>query len=307
MKTALSENDNFVKVDNIEIPEIFSRRIKTNVPHLDVAFGGDGWVPGSTFTISGTPGSGKTTLLCQVLQQIALTGKKVAYISGEESVYQLAYNCRRIGAGDVPVANITDFNKVAESVERNKFDFIILDSIPCFSMANMQFYGKQFKEQALAEAIIKTAHSNECVIGCVMHVTKTGTYKGSTLLPHSVDATYHLKRDEEDENVRILENTKNRFGCAATTPLLMTGTGFSFDPIEEEPSLETTARISVLTVRSEKIIKHVLREGSIAMRHAEFYCEGSSQNAYLAIRNCVNNNQLTKQGRGDNAIWVIPS
>lgn len=303
MKAAVSESDAFIKVDNIDIPEIFSRRFRTNIEYLDRAFSSDGWVPGSTFTISGTPGSGKTTLLCQLLQQLALNGKNVAYISGEESIYQLAYNCRRIGATDVSVANITDLKKAMQSIKDNNFDFVVLDSIPCFTMSGM-YYNKQEREQAAVECILQAAHSNECVIGCVLHVTKTGSYKGSTLLPHSVDACFHLKRDDEDLDVRILENTKNRFGCAVETPLKMTSEGFSFEPVEATPSEETVSRVSILTVRSDNIVKFIEDHITINMLQAMTLCDNNRQNAYLAIRNCVNSGLIRKEGRGDDAKWL---
>lgn len=129
------------------------------------------------------------------------------------------------------------------------------------------------------------------------------TCKGSTLLPHAVDACYHLKRDEEDCNLRILENNKNRFGCAQETTLKMTSQGFSFEPIENEPSEETISRVSVLTQRCQKIMNHIVEHGFIDMNSAISLCENNRQNAYLAIRNSVNNKEIRKEGRGDFSRW----
>jgi DNA repair protein RadA/Sms len=302
MNISISESCDFTKIDDIEIPDIYNRRFKTNIDYLDGAFCSEGWIPGCTFTISGTPGSGKTTLLCQLLQQLALNGKRVAYVSGEESVYQLAYNCRRTGSTDVFAANITDLKKVSDAIKQHKFEFIVLDSIPCFTMPGL-FYSKQEREEAKVRHILEMAHENECVVGCVLHVTKTGSYKGSTLLPHAVDACYHLKRDEDDSNLRILENNKNRFGCAQETVLKMTSQGFSFEPIENEPSEATISRVSVLTQRVQKIIDYISEHGSVDMKTASELCENNQQNAYLAIRNAVNSKMLRKEGRGDFSRW----
>jgi len=307
MNFGVSDTNSFIKIENIQIPEIFNRRFKTNIDYLDNAFCQDGWVPGSTFTINGTPGAGKTTILCQLLQQLSLNNKKVAYISGEESVYQLAYNCKRLGVTDVFVSNISDLRKALASIEENKFEFVILDSIPCFQLTGM-YYSNRDREQAAVELILSAAHNNSCVIGCVLHVTKAGTYKGTTLLPHAVDANYSLKRDEEDEDVRVLEATKNRFGCAVTTPLRMTQHGFSFEPIIEEEAADAQAneRVSILTVRSNKIIGHIKAEGNISMQQAVALCDNNQQNAYLALRNCIVNGLIVKTGRGDDARWSLP-
>ena len=302
MNISISESNAFTKIDDIEIPDIYNRRFKTNIEYLDNAFCAEGWIPGCTFTISGTPGSGKTTLLCQLLQQLSLNGKRVAYVSGEESIYQLAFNCRRIGSTDVFVANMTDLKKVSDAITENKFEFVILDSIPCFSMPG--FYStKQEREEAKVNCILEMAHKNQCVVGCVLHVTKTGSYKGSTLLPHAVDACFHLKRDEEDASLRILENNKNRFGCAQETVLKMTSQGFSFEPIEVEPSEQTIERVSILTQRCNKIMNYIEEHGCINMNEAMELCENSRQNAYLAIRNSVNSKLLRKEGRGDFSKW----
>ena len=138
----------------------------------------------------------------------------------------------------------------------------------------------------------------------MLHVTKTGTYKGSTLLPHAVDANFSLKRDDDDPDLRVLEATKNRFGGCITTTFKMTQHGFSFEPIEETPSEQTTERVSILTVRSNKIVEHVNINGFIDMNTAVALCDDSQQNAYLAIRNCVLEGSLIKKGRGNDAKWV---
>lgn len=306
MKSGISNDGTFSKIENIEIPEIFNRRFKTDIEHLNNAFCADGWVPGSTFTINGTPGSGKTTILCQLLQQLSLKGRKVAYISGEESVYQLAYNCRRIGATNFFVANLNNLVTATNAVKEHGFEFIILDSIPCFSMPGMFLTNKE-REAAAVELILNTAHQHECVVGCVLHVTKTGTYKGSTLLPHAVDANFSLKRDEEDDTVRILETTKNRFGSCETTKFQMTVNGFDFNPVEPKstPSnTDNTNTTSILQQRSNKILDHVTMVGYITMEVALLLCEKQQQNAYLALRNCVANNTLIKIGRGTSARWI---
>ena len=72
----ISQVNQFRKVNEVEIPEIFYRRFKTGVQDLDFALGGEGFLPGQTFTLAGEPGSGKTTLLLQTLELIEQQDRK---------------------------------------------------------------------------------------------------------------------------------------------------------------------------------------------------------------------------------------
>ncbi len=64
---------------------------------LDRVFGG-GIVPGSLMLVGGEPGVGKSTLLLQVASLFAHEHGSVLYVSGEESVEQVAMRARRLGA-----------------------------------------------------------------------------------------------------------------------------------------------------------------------------------------------------------------
>ena len=56
----LNSKAKFRKCADITIPEIFSRRLATGIRRVDRLVG-DGFLPGSIFTLTGSPGSGKTT------------------------------------------------------------------------------------------------------------------------------------------------------------------------------------------------------------------------------------------------------
>lgn len=296
MKAGLETSDSFVKVKNIKTPDIFSRRFKTNVQNLDNAFCADGWVPGCTFTINGTPGSGKTTLLCQMLQKLAENGKKVAYISGEESIHQLAYNCKRINATDISVANMNDLLKVKDVVKRENFDFIILDSFPCFHMPGI-FRTTKDREHAAVECVLSTAHESECVVGCVLHVTKTGTYKGSTLLPHAVDANYSLTKDETEEGVRYLDAMKNRFGTSSKSAFKMTATGFTFENLATQEASNSTC--------IDKALNFLNKNNNAGIKFADAVkLYGSVDTAYIALRDGVLSFKIRQLGSGNNIFWV---
>ena len=69
-------------------------RITTLDRELDRVMGG-GVVPGSLTLIGGEPGIGKSTLLLQTV--LHLTGRRVLYVSGEESERQIKLRADQIG------------------------------------------------------------------------------------------------------------------------------------------------------------------------------------------------------------------
>ena len=71
-------------------------RFTTKIGEFDRVLGG-GVVPGSLTLVGGDPGIGKSTLLLQVCRNLAESGHKVLYISGEESLTQIKMRAVRIG------------------------------------------------------------------------------------------------------------------------------------------------------------------------------------------------------------------
>lgn len=230
-------NTDFVDVDKIEIPEIFNRRFKTDIEIVDQLFGGSGFLPGSTFTLAGGPGSGKSTFLMQVLSHLAGKGKSVAYISGEENVYQISFNARRLNVKGVKVCNLTDLDTICKKIVEHKFDFVIIDSFPTVQVNRKNISSKK-REEVVVNTLCSLAKKNDVVLGFVLHVTKQGKYKGSTLLPHTTDMNIMLNRPEDLEtpngiNVREFQVTKNRFGFCSFITLEMAQNGFIFKKAEK--------------------------------------------------------------------------
>ena len=52
---------------------------------------------GSLVLVGGDPGIGKSTLLLQMCQKLVQQGKKVLYVSGEESEKQIKMRADRLG------------------------------------------------------------------------------------------------------------------------------------------------------------------------------------------------------------------
>ena len=74
-----------------------SPRFSTGMGEMDRVLGG-GIVPGSLVLIGGDPGIGKSTILLQVCDKLAAEGRKILYVSGEESLYQIKMRASRMGA-----------------------------------------------------------------------------------------------------------------------------------------------------------------------------------------------------------------
>jgi DNA repair protein RadA/Sms len=226
---------NFDKAKNIEIPKEYSFRMKSGIKNIDNLLGG-GFVAGQTFTLAGTAGSGKTTMLLQLLEGFSTNGIKAAYISGEEPVHQLAFTSKRINTNNVLLANMNVIEDIFDEVEKNDFHIIILDSFP--SITSRKGLKKVQLETYLANYITFMAKKTKTVVGTVLHCTKRGTYKGTTLFPHNVDSNFMFRRNKFDSDICELEITKNRFGSTGTNYFRMTKNGIDFKMITEDEIIE---------------------------------------------------------------------
>jgi DNA repair protein RadA/Sms len=196
-----------------EIPSGPEGRRRTGIEEFDRVLGG-GIVPGSVFLIGGVPGMGKSTLLLQVASVLADAGRRVLYISGEESLGQIRMRADRLGvkAPSLRLLAETDVDSIAALLERDKPDLAIVDSIQ--TVVSGQFDGLpgnigqvRYSGQALTAA----AKRNGVPVFLVGHVTKDGTLAGPRVLEHLVDGLLMLEGDGQ-HLYRLLRAVKNRFG-----------------------------------------------------------------------------------------------
>jgi len=292
-------NAQFTRAADVKIPDVYNRRFKTGKEDLDAIFGGAGFLPGMTLTLAAAPGTGKTSMLIQILELLEKTGKRTAYISGEENVEQLAFASKRLSVSRVPLANMTDIDDICDAIIQNKFDFVVLDSLPAIT-SRKKMNKKQLNEY-ITTKLIKTAKENEIVIGVILHFTKAGTYKGDTLLPHSVDMNIIMTRNKEDYNLRDVDVTKNRFGSAGQAVFEMTARGFDFEAVEE--SRPATEQSKSKKVSKADIVLNALATPKTAAQIVE---ETSVSGAYLTsiLRELAIQGKIEKNGRGADATYV---
>lgn len=294
-----SANKQFTRAAEVVIPEIFNRRFFTGKEELDNVFGGSGFVPGFTFTLAAAPGTGKTTICLQTLELLELNGKRTAYISGEETQEQLAFTSKRINVNRVPLANLTDVDDICDALVENKFDFVILDSLPALTVKHKM--SSREKEEYITTKLIQTAKENEICIGVILHFTKSGSYKGSTLYPHSCDCNLVMVRNEEDESLRDIESTKNRFGGTGVMTIEMSARGFTFEPVDESRVASSKSKEKKTSKRD--LVLKALEEGEKTIADLAKETEVNGQYLVAILRDLSNEGVITKDGKGAQAIF----
>jgi DNA repair protein RadA/Sms len=188
-------------------------RVFTGCGEFDRVLGG-GLVPGSLVLIGGDPGIGKSTLVLQAAQGLGASGKKVLYVTGEESPSQLKMRARRLQV-DTPNLLIlaeTDMNVVEEQVLSVKPDVLVVDSIQTVYRPELTSAAgsvSQLKESTAA--LMRLAKRQQVAVLIIGHVTKEGQIAGPRLLEHMVDSVLYFEGDRH-HLYRILRAVKNRFG-----------------------------------------------------------------------------------------------
>jgi len=298
----ITTQSGFVKASEVKIPEIYNRRFKTGKEDLDAMFGGQGFLPGMSFTLAAGPGTGKTTMLIQMLELLERSGKNTAYVSAEESIQQLAFTCKRLGVRSVNVANMSTIEDIFDAVKENKFDMIILDSLPALT-TRKKLRGRQLEEY-LSNYITTKAKELECVVGIILHFTKTGTYKGSTLLPHSVDCNIVMNKSKDNPIIREIEVTKNRFGVSGFNAFMMTETGFDFERVEMEVNEnEAPKKKGKIASYREAVLNIIKEQGSVDLPTITRILQCSIK-AQSTLRDLTLQGVIQKEGRGKDAKWV---
>ncbi len=106
-------------------------RTSVGMLELDRVLGG-GIVRGSVTLIGGDPGIGKSTISLQLCHELAQKGKKILYVSGEESVAQTKLRADRLyskALDSLYIVNATDLDAIIEFIKKFLPDLIVVDSI----------------------------------------------------------------------------------------------------------------------------------------------------------------------------------
>lgn len=187
-------------------------RIQTPLAELDRVLGG-GIVPGSVILVGGNPGIGKSTLMLQVLS--ALDRERTLYVTGEESLQQVALRAERLGYKDSTLRVIASnhLEEILANAMRERPNIMVIDSIQTLSSERApSAAGSVSQVRECANQITQFAKQTNTTVFVVGHVTKDGSIAGPRVLEHVVDTVLYFEGDEGGR-YRVLRAVKNRFGA----------------------------------------------------------------------------------------------
>lgn len=188
-------------------------RLSTGLSEFDRVLGG-GVVLGSVVLIGGAPGAGKSTLLLQVIAHLASTGVSVLYVSGEESLQQIAERAHRLQlqTAGIKLLAETSVQSICDSVGQEQLQILVIDSIQVmYTTSSESAPGSVAQVRESASYLTQYAKRHNLAIFMVGHVTKDQSLAGPMTLSHIVDAQVVLSTTD-DARFRVLRADKNRFG-----------------------------------------------------------------------------------------------
>jgi len=198
-----------VKQDNVQ-------RYTTLNEEFDLVLGG-GVVPGSLTLIGGSPGVGKSTLLLKIAGNIAKSGKKVLYVSGEESAGQIKLRATRLEAieDDLFLLSEISLEAIQDELLRQDYEVAIIDSIQTiYSDKLTSAPGSVSQVREITFELMRLAKSSDIAMFIIGHITKEGSIAGPRVLEHMVDTVLYFE-GETSNDIRILRGFKNRFGSTS--------------------------------------------------------------------------------------------
>lgn len=186
-------------------------RFSTGISELDRVLGG-GAVVGALVLVGGAPGIGKSTLLLQMCGRV--DGRRILYITGEESERQLKLRAVRLGVdgGEIYVLAETDIDGIAAAIDEVQPEIVIIDSIQTVSDAEISSApGSITQVRECTMRLMRVTKEKGLTMFVVGHINKEGSIAGPKVLEHMVDCVLYFE-GERSTSFRILRAAKNRFG-----------------------------------------------------------------------------------------------
>ena len=188
-------------------------RFSSGSVEFDRVLGG-GLVQGAVVLIGGDPGIGKSTLLLQTAVHVSQAHARVLYVSGEESLAQIALRAQRLGLGEASIDLLAEISleKIIQVISERKPLFVVIDSIQTlFTDALNAAPGSVSQVRECAAQLTRCAKQGGSTLVMIGHVTKEGTLAGPRVLEHMVDAVLYFEGDSHS-SFRLVRSFKNRFG-----------------------------------------------------------------------------------------------
>mgnify|MGYP001772673705 CR=1 FL=1 len=194
---------------------------------------GGGLVRASVILLAGEPGIGKSTFLLSLAKFVDIP-LRILYVSGEETLYQVADRAKRLGIEDVFFLSTNSLSAIEEILEDENYDMVIVDSIQTIysdRLDSSRVGPAQIRE--VAERLVEIAKSKGIIVFIAGHVTKGGDIAGPKVLEHLVDVVFYVE-GERSGSVRFIKCYKNRFGSTGNVTVFeLTSAGIE---VIENPS-----------------------------------------------------------------------
>ena len=188
-------------------------RFLTGMDEFDRVLGG-GLVQGGVVLLGGDPGIGKSTLLLQALSRMSVH-HRVLYVSGEESMQQVALRAKRLSLDVARVDLLTEIRleAIQSILAEHRPRIAIIDSIQTIYSETLQSApGSVAQVRECAARLTRFAKTSGTCIVLVGHVTKDGALAGPRVLEHMVDTVLYFEGDTHS-TFRLIRAFKNRFGA----------------------------------------------------------------------------------------------
>lgn len=196
-----------------EVKEASFPRFKIGMPEID-RLTGEGIVAGSVNLIGGDPGIGKSTLLLQIADKIGKAGKRLLYVSAEESMQQIKLRADRLGISSQNILLYSEptLDSIKSQIMELNPDFVVIDSIQMIYNPELpSLAGSVSQVRQSAGELTSLVKEKGVTLFIIGHVTKDGAIAGPKTLEHMVDAVFYFE-GERFQAFRVLRSVKNRFG-----------------------------------------------------------------------------------------------
>lgn len=211
-------------------------KISTGLPEVDVLLNG-GVTQGGLVLLTGDSSAGKSTWLLQVFRGIAQQKKRALYISGEQTVGDIAARAKDLGRFPAALQAVheTDLDSILDTIDEVKPTIVAIDSIQMVVVDEDLEPGSQMSIKRAINILMKYAKDNRVTIVVIGHLTKDGAISGPKTLEYMVDVNLFLEYKKSQGNKRKLHVFKNRSG---PTPQYvcyrMEHTGLVFHPEDDQ-------------------------------------------------------------------------
>ena len=210
-RTGLSTGAGPQPIGEVEVEDL--PRFTAGSGELDRVLGG-GVIPGSLVLIVGDPGVGKSSLTLRVCAEVARQGRKVLYVTGEESTRQVRMRADRLGAlaESLYVVAETNLATIETHVQNLEPELLVIDSIQTVFKPEVQSApGSVSQVRECSVELLRIAKGQGVAAFIIGHVTKEGNLAGPRVLEHIVDTVLYFE-GERNAEYRVLRAVKNRFG-----------------------------------------------------------------------------------------------